>query len=90
VLDVGRPLSAPKNAAVALPEAAGLAAAGDASVAGVVITHAHQDHWGLANQVPVSVSLYMGEATHRILSEAAFWTLGFERVPDGSLRHRHR
>jgi ribonuclease J len=88
VLDVGRPLSAPKNAAVALPEVAGLTA-GDASVAGVVITHAHQDHWGLADQVPVSVPLYMGEATHRILAEAAFWTSGFERVPTGFLRHRH-
>ena len=87
VLDVGRPLSAARNAAVALPEVAGLAA-GDASVAGVVISHAHQDHWGLADQVPVSVPLYMGEATHRILAEAAFWTSGFERVPSRFLRHR--
>jgi ribonuclease J len=87
ILDVGRPLSAGRKEAVPLPVVTGLAE-GDVSVAGVVITHAHQDHWGLAGQIPASVPLYMGEATQRILAEAAFWTSGLERAPDGYLAHR--
>jgi ribonuclease J len=54
----------------------------------VVITHAHQDHWGLAGQVPPGVPLYMGEATQRILTEAAFWTSGLTVAPAGVLAHR--
>ena len=30
----------------------------------------------------------MGEATHRILTEAAFWTRGLTTPPDGFLVHR--
>ena len=60
----------------------------DPSLQGVIITHAHQDHWGLAGQIPKGTPLYMGEATHRILAEAAFWTTGLTVEPAGFLAHR--
>jgi glyoxylase-like metal-dependent hydrolase (beta-lactamase superfamily II) len=52
-----------------------------------VVTHAHQDHWGLADQALPSVPLYMGEATHRILKEVAFWVSGLTRPQDQERRY---
>jgi ribonuclease J len=60
----------------------------DPALKGIIITHAHQDHWGLVDQTLPSVALSMGEATHRILKEAAFWITGLTRTPAGFLRHR--
>ena len=34
---------------------------------GVIISHAHQDHYGLANFINDNVSYYLGEATHKII-----------------------
>jgi ribonuclease J len=87
VLDVGRPLNAERGEIVPLPDVRGLITP-DPSLLGVVITHAHQDHWGLANQITPGVPIYMGEATSRILVEAAFWTTGLKVEPAGFLRHR--
>lgn len=87
VLDVGRPLTAERNDLVPLPEITGLSG-GDPSLRGVVITHAHQDHWGLVDQIASGVPLFMGEATHNILKEAAFWTTGLTVEPAGFLLHR--
>jgi ribonuclease J len=87
VLDVGRPLEANRDDLVPLPDVAGFAA-DDASLLGVIISHAHQDHWGLAGQVPPGVPLFMGEATSRILAEAAFWTQGLSLPVAGYLGHR--
>src|SRR3954469_24747817 len=75
VLDVGRPLTAERGEVVPLPDVAGFSTVDD-SLLGVAITHAHQDHWGLAGQVPPSVPIFMGQATSRILTDAAFWTSG--------------
>jgi len=79
VLDVGRPLDA--DGEVPLPEVSGFRSH-DAGLLGVLISHGHQDHWGLAGQLPDEVPLYMGEATHRILSEAEFWTKGLSVKPE--------
>jgi ribonuclease J len=87
VLDVGAPLTTIEGKEPALPGVGGLVVA-DPTLKGVVITHAHQDHWGLVDRTLPSVPLYMGEATHRILAEAAFWTHGLTRVPAGFLEHR--
>jgi ribonuclease J len=87
VLDVGRPLSAANGEIVPLPGVAGFADP-DPSLAGIVISHAHQDHWGLIGQVPPGVPVYMGEATHAILREAAFWSTGLTVSPAGFLAHR--
>src|SRR5687768_8088311 len=87
VLDVGRPLSAGADDAIPLPPVAGFMD-DDSSLVGVLISHAHQDHWGLAELVPSAVPIFMGEATHRILAEAAFWSKGLTVEPAGFLRHR--
>ena len=86
MLDIGRPLDAERHEHVPLPGVPGLIEP-DPSLLGVVITHAHQDHWGLAGQVAPGVPLYMGAATSRILSEAAFWTTGLTAAPAGFLAH---
>ncbi len=87
VLDVGRPLTAERAAVVPLPAVAGFER-GDPSLAGVVITHSHQDHWGLAGQLAPAIPLFIGEATARILSEAAFWTTGLKVDAASYLSHR--
>ena len=72
LLDLGRPLD--DGAALALPEVAGLAAGDDPSLVGVILTHGHADHVGLAHLAHPNVPLYLGEATERILREAAFFS----------------
>jgi len=49
VLDVGRPLDAPRDEFVPLPDLTGLRDS-DPSLLGLVISHGHQDHWGLIDQ----------------------------------------
>lgn len=87
VLDVGAPLVSVEGEEPVVPAVPGLLEA-DPALKGIVITHAHQDHWGLVDQTLPSVPLYMGEATHHILKEAAFWVSGLTRVPAGFLVHR--
>ena len=87
VLDVGAPLVTIEGEEPELPAVEGFIDA-DPALKGIVITHAHQDHWGLVDQTLPSVPLYMGEATHRILKEAAFWLTGLTRTPAGFLHHR--
>ena len=70
ILDVGRPLDAPKDARNLLPRSLDLKAAVD----GVLITHPHQDHYGLLEDVAVGWPIYSGAATERLirLSTAIF------------------
>lgn len=88
VLDVGRPLTADKGTHVPLPDIAGLSDDGQPGVLGVLISHHHQDHWGLVDQVRAGLPIYMGAATERILRAAAFWTRGLEVPVAGHLEHR--
>lgn len=73
VLDIGLPLSASDPDQVSLPNIAGLLG-GDASLRGVVLSHAHPDHYGLVERVGADVPICAGRATARILREAAFFT----------------
>ncbi len=84
MLDVGRPLAADRDEFVPLPPID----AGDASLLGVVITHHHADHWGLADQVKAETPVWMGAATKRILKAAGFWTRGLDITLAGELQHR--
>ena len=87
VLDVGRPLNAQRDEIVPIPEVEGLEH-DDPTLLGVIISHAHQDHWGIAPDIFKGVPIYMGAATSRILTEAAFWTMGWTVEPAGFLEHR--
>ncbi|MFC1765866.1 MBL fold metallo-hydrolase [Planctomycetota bacterium] len=73
VLDIGVPLDADDPATVEMPAVAGFDAE-DTSLLGVVISHPHQDHYGLASRVPKGTKFLMGAATERILAAAADFT----------------
>ena len=88
VLDLGRPIWARRDELVPRPEVPGLEKRDD-SLAGLLITHPHLDHYGLAPGIDESVPVFMGEAAFRVLSEASFFTKA--PVPPalaGHLRHR--
>jgi len=63
LLDVGRPLDAPREARGLLPKTLDLAA----PVAGVLISHPHQDHYGLLDELPSEWPIYCGAATARLI-----------------------
>lgn len=70
ILDVGRPLDAPHDARGLLPKTLDTTSPLD----GVLISHPHQDHYGLLEDVPSAWPIYSGAATERliILSSAIF------------------
>ncbi|MDE2005876.1 MAG: MBL fold metallo-hydrolase [Rhodospirillales bacterium] len=70
LLDLGLPLDAGDDApASLLPEIAGVRMA-DPSLAALVLSHGHADHWGLAPYVP-HLPIIAGAATRRMLRAAA-------------------
>jgi len=73
VLDLGLPLTASMDEDVPLPSIAGLTDP-DPDLLGVVVSHGHPDHYGLATRRAPSVPLYCGESTAAILREAAFFS----------------
>lgn len=88
ILDLGLPLDGAPDGDRLLATVDGLVA-GDPSIVGVVVSHGHPDHYGLVEQLPASVPLFVGEATQRILREAAFFTRGgADLVADSNLVDR--
>lgn len=73
VLDVGMPLDAVDPDAVETPNVQGFKDE-DPSLLGVVISHPHQDHYGLASRVPAGTTFLMGSATERILAASMDFT----------------
>jgi len=63
ILDVGRPLDAARDARGLLP--CSLDTTG--SVDGVLVSHPHQDHYGLVEEIPACWPVYCGEATARLI-----------------------
>ena len=50
-----------------LPDIEGLYDSSKKLIDGVIISHPHQDHYGLANFINKNVQYYLGEATHKII-----------------------
>ena len=76
-LDVGLPLDAPDDGhGRLLPEVPGFREADD-SLLGVLISHPHQDHYGLARYVRPGVPVFIGRAAHNIMKAASAY------APDG-------
>jgi ribonuclease J len=73
VLDVGLPLDAPDPDSFPLHPIKGFEAP-DESLLGVVISHPHQDHYGLAHRLPEETPFLIGEAAERILAAAALFS----------------
>jgi ribonuclease J len=74
VLDVGLPLDA-EPADVALPPVAGFGES-DTSLLGVVISHPHLDHYGLAHKLPPGTPILIGPEAHKILVAASVFVPG--------------
>ena len=73
VLDVGLPLDASDPDEIPLHPVKGFAAP-DASLLGVVISHPHQDHYGLAYRLPEETPFLIGKAAEAILEAAALFS----------------
>jgi ribonuclease J len=83
VIDIGRPLNALPREVVELPDIVGTP---DNSLLGIVLSHAHQDHYGLIQHVDASVPVYAGRATAAILEAADFFAPSGARLdPAGFL-----
>ena len=77
VFDVGLPLDAPDDGHEdRLPPVDGFRTA-DGSLLGVIISHPHQDHYGLARHIRPEVPIYIGRDAHAILAAASAY------VPNG-------
>jgi len=50
-----------------LPDIEGLYDNSKSLIDGVIISHPHQDHYGLANYINKDVQYFLGEATHKII-----------------------
>lgn len=85
VLDAGLPLDATLDDEAVPSTMTGLKKR-DESLLGIILSHSHPDHYGLMRQVDRTIPVYMGAATSRILSEAAFFTpMGANLEPAGLL-----
>src|SRR5947209_504201 len=73
VLDVGLPLDAPDPETFPLHPIRGFDKPDD-SLLGVVISHPHQDHYGLAYRLPEETRFLIGRAAEAILSAAALFS----------------
>ncbi len=73
VLDLGRPLDAGWGEPVALPAVSGLTEH-DETLLGLLTSHPHLDHYGLAVELPVEVPIYLGSEAARLLDAAAFFS----------------
>lgn len=69
LLDLGLPLDADPADAACHPAIDGLTGGGD--LLGLVLSHGHRDHLGLAHLAGEDLPVAMGAATHRILAAAA-------------------
>ncbi len=79
-LDVGLPLDAPDDVEAhkdLLPQVSGFRDP-DESLLGVLISHPHMDHYGLAKYIRPEVPVYIGEGAHSVMKAASAY------VPNGS------
>ena len=77
ILDVGRPLDAPSDAGGLIPASLDLTA----SNTSVLISHPHQDHYGLLEETPAAWPIYSGAATERLIRlTAAIFGKRVERI----------
>jgi ribonuclease J len=72
-LDIGQPLNCSDTELADMPTVEGFETA-DPGLLGVIISHPHLDHYGLASRVPKTTTFLMGEAAERILAAAAVFT----------------
>ena len=79
VLDVGLPLNETDPDAMPLHAVPGFDTP-DPSLLGVVISHPHQDHYGLAYRLPRETTFLIGKTARSILEAAGAFTPSFLRL----------
>jgi ribonuclease J len=83
LIDLGLPLDAEGDPRQFLPKVAGLDGKGQ-SLLGILISHPHQDHFGLLAEVALTIKTGMGAAARRILLAAGpFMPNKYEPPPTG-------
>ncbi|MGE0305022.1 MAG: MBL fold metallo-hydrolase [Acidimicrobiia bacterium] len=88
VVDVGRPLWASRDDVVELPAEVAGTDVSASTLCGVVISHPHLDHYGLADQLAPDVPVYIGREAASLLAAAAFFSPMTTAVnPTGYLAH---
>ncbi|MGZ6668666.1 MAG: MBL fold metallo-hydrolase [Solirubrobacteraceae bacterium] len=82
VIDIGLPLTVSEVSMRDLfPDVPGLWGPGDGSLLGVLVSHGHGDHIGLADVADPRVPTYLGAATGRINRLASLFVPGVHDVP---------
>jgi ribonuclease J len=74
LLDLGLPLTEPVDPVSLLPDVPGLKGMRDPRLLGVVLSHPHQDHYGLLSQAPTDLPVYLGGDAIRMLRAADIFT----------------
>ena len=74
LLDLGMPLTVAHPDQVDLPDVLGLDDGTDANFLGVVISHPHQDHYGLLPRAHNQTPVFIGKEAHALLEAAALFS----------------
>jgi len=71
ILDLGMPLTIANQDDAELPEIPGLKEGDNPDLLGVIISHPHQDHYGLIPKVHPTVRIFIGKDAHAILEASS-------------------
>lgn len=74
LLDLGLPLVAGRPDPMFLPKVDGLSDGGNPDLLGVIVSHPHQDHYGLLSCAHPSIPVHMGSRARKLLAAAEFFT----------------
>jgi len=74
LLDLGFPLSGSPEPATLLPDLPGLKGVPDPHLLGVILSHPHQDHYGLLSHAPKDLPVYLGREAILMLRAAELFT----------------
>ena len=71
LLDLGMPLTIDNQEKAELPDIPGLKDGDNSDLLGIVISHPHQDHYGLVPKVHDSIPIYIGKAAYAMLEASS-------------------